>query len=130
MSTSPLSPEEIRAAAEIHQELGPEYSDAVVASFLAKVDSEVAARVEARLASTPQAEPAVPDDRRTLLKGIAIGATASASTFLVAMTGNAGEARHRLLAVLLMWLILAAGYGIASAWHRHQPDNRRTAIDR
>ena len=27
MSTSPLSPQEIRAAAETHQELGPEYSD-------------------------------------------------------------------------------------------------------
>ena len=33
MSTSPLSPQEIRAAA-MHRELGPEYSDAVVESFL------------------------------------------------------------------------------------------------
>ena len=58
MSTSPLSPEEIRAAAEVHRELGPEYSDAVVAAFLDKVDREVAARVEARLAAAAEAPPA------------------------------------------------------------------------
>jgi hypothetical protein len=45
-----VSTEDIRTAAEVHQELGPEYSDAVVASFLAKVDSKVAAHLEARLA--------------------------------------------------------------------------------
>src|SRR5580693_8246191 len=58
MSTSPVSPEDIRAAAYVHEELGPDYSDAVVASFLDKVDREVAARVEARLAGAPQARPA------------------------------------------------------------------------
>lgn len=35
MSTSPLSPQEIRAAAETHDELGPEYSDAVIGIFIA-----------------------------------------------------------------------------------------------
>ena len=34
MSDSPLSPYEIRAAAAAHAELGAEYSDAAVASFL------------------------------------------------------------------------------------------------
>jgi hypothetical protein len=61
MSDSPVSPEDIRAAAETYQELGPEYHDAVVASFLAKVDREVAARVQARLAD---AAPAVPQRRK------------------------------------------------------------------
>ena len=56
MSDSPVSPEDIRAAAETYQELGPEYHDAVVASFLAKIDREVAARVEARLADTAAAQ--------------------------------------------------------------------------
>jgi hypothetical protein len=40
MSTSPLDPQEIRAAAEAHKELGPEYSDAVIESFLERVDRE------------------------------------------------------------------------------------------
>ena len=53
MSTSPLSPQEIRAAAETHKELGPEYSDAVVESFLERVDREIAARVDARLGPAP-----------------------------------------------------------------------------
>lgn len=74
MSTSPLSPQEIRAAAEAHHELGPEYSDAVVASFLEKVDKQVAASVDARLAAASQAEQAKLDGRHALLKGMAIGA--------------------------------------------------------
>jgi hypothetical protein len=41
-----------------HRELGPEYSDAVVASFIEKVDLAVAARVEARLADLAESEPA------------------------------------------------------------------------
>jgi hypothetical protein len=58
MSDSPVSFEDIRAAAETYQELGPEYRDAVVASFLDKIDREIAARVEARLAGTAAAPPA------------------------------------------------------------------------
>jgi hypothetical protein len=79
MSTSPVSPEDIRAAAEVHKELGPEYSDAVVAAFIDKVDREVAARVEARLASIARTRPARYEGR-SLLKGIAIGVCAGALT--------------------------------------------------
>jgi hypothetical protein len=90
MSTSPLSPQEIRAAAEAHHELGPEYSDAVIASFLEKVDRQVDARVDTRLAATPQAEPAKLDRRRTLLKGIAIGTAVSGIPLIVGrLLGNA-----------------------------------------
>ena len=46
-----MSPEEIRAAAEVHRELGPAYQDAVLESFMDKVDREIDARVGARLAS-------------------------------------------------------------------------------
>jgi hypothetical protein len=80
MSTSPVSPEDIRAAAEVHAELGPEYSDAVVAAFIAEVDRQVAARVEARLASTNQAPPAAHESRLALLKGVVIGVCAGALT--------------------------------------------------
>ncbi len=78
MSTSPVSPQDIRAAAEIHHELGPEYSDAVVAAFLDKVDKEVAARVEARLAETRRGRLAKWGRRRTLVAGVAMGACAGA----------------------------------------------------
>ncbi len=82
MSTSPVGPEDIRAAAEVHHELGPEYSDAVVASFLDKVEAEVAARVQARLAAAnagaavPPAKPLRWYQRRPLATGIIIGACA------------------------------------------------------
>jgi hypothetical protein len=46
---STLDPQEIRAAAETHKELGPEYSDAVIESFLERVDREITARIDARL---------------------------------------------------------------------------------
>lgn len=58
--TSAVSAEDIRAAAEVHRELGPDYSDAVVASFIDKVDSAVAARVEARLADRTRPKPRGP----------------------------------------------------------------------
>jgi hypothetical protein len=86
MSTSPVSPEDIRAAAAAHRELGPEYSDAVVASFLERVDRAVAARVEARLAVTSRAELARRAGRRTLLKGMAIGLCAGALAVGVAVS--------------------------------------------
>jgi hypothetical protein len=89
MTDSPLSPQEIRAAAEVHRELGPEYSDAVVASFLEKVDREIAARVEARLAGVPRTEPAKTDSRRTLLTGIAIGAAVGGIPLLLLLVMQA-----------------------------------------
>ena len=80
MSTSPVSPEDIRAAAEVHAELGPEYNDAVVAAFLAEVDRQVDARVEARLAETERTRPAAHESRWSLIKGMAIGLCAGAVT--------------------------------------------------
>src|SRR5215467_3127566 len=51
MSTSSLEPNEVRAAAELHRELDPEYRDAVVESFLDRVGKEIDARVDRRLAA-------------------------------------------------------------------------------
>ena len=78
MITPPLSAQDLQAAAEVHQELGTEYSDAVVESFLAKVDARLDERVKERLA-----ELAPPRRRslatltvrpRNLLTGMMIGA--------------------------------------------------------
>ena len=96
MSTSPLSPEDIRAAAEAHHELGPEYQDAVVASFLEKLDREVAARVEARLADLPRAEPAKQNNRRTLVKGVAIGAATVALVVAVGAGRSSSSASRNI----------------------------------
>ena len=51
MSSTSLTPDEIRAAAETHSELGPEYQSAVIDSFIDKVGKEIDARVDARMRS-------------------------------------------------------------------------------
>jgi len=91
MSDSPLCLQEIRAAAAAHDQLGPEYSDAVVASFLQRVDEEITARAHARLAGMRQPEPpAELDDRRTPLKGVVVGLGSAAlpSSWSAAMPMN------------------------------------------
>jgi len=44
-----LPPEDIRATVETQHELGPDYRDAVIESFLEKVDRQIGARIDARL---------------------------------------------------------------------------------
>jgi hypothetical protein len=85
--TSPVSAADIRAAAAAHRELGPEYSDAVVASFLADVDRAVAARVEARLADGAQSQPAklARRGRRLVPRRVARDVLAGAAGALVAV---------------------------------------------
>jgi hypothetical protein len=51
VSSTSLTPDEIRAAAETHSELGPEYQSAVIDSFIDKVGREIDARVDARMRS-------------------------------------------------------------------------------
>jgi hypothetical protein len=123
MGTSPLSPEDIRAAAGAHHELGPEYSDAVVASFLDRVDQEIAARVDERLAtSRPGTRPVVPENRRTLLKGFAIGVASSTATVLLVAGARPGH--HALL--LLPFLAVVCGAG--SRWASRHWASRRAAL--
>jgi hypothetical protein len=119
MSTSPLSPEDIRAAAETHAELGPEYGDAVLESFLAKVDREIDARVEERLgvrrtrpARDTRPRPARPARSSPgFVAGLAVGTvvTGLPLTWLVAWVAAGGEfAYHGRL--LLVWAIILAVY--------------------
>jgi hypothetical protein len=86
VNTSPVSPDDIRAAAAAHHELGPEYSDAVVAAFLERVDRAVAARVEARLAYMRRASERRAN-LRTLLTGLAVGACTGALAAGLAVAG-------------------------------------------
>jgi peptidoglycan/LPS O-acetylase OafA/YrhL len=103
---------EIRAAAAAHDELGPEYSDAVVASFLARVEEEIAARVEARMAEVPRRAqaPAGEDSRRTLLRGIAIGVVIGGFV-VTAIAGNSSEHAHRMVLLLLICGVILAVAG-------------------
>ena len=115
MSTSPLSPDEIRAAAAAHQQLGAEYSDAVIASFLERVDQEITARADARSAPVPREQPMPPEQsngRRTLLTGVAIGifVTGVPSAMVAASAGGAiaKDETQVLFIVGILWAIAVA----------------------
>jgi hypothetical protein len=124
MGTSPLSPEDIRAAAGAYHELGPEYSDAVVDSFLEKVDQEIAARVAERLAaSTPLKRPVEPENRRTLLKGFAMGVAASGAAVLLVVGARPGH--H---ALILLLFVLAVVGGAGARWASRYRASRRAAM--
>ena len=121
LSTSPLDPREIRAAAEAHKELGPEYSDAVIESFLERVDREITARVDARLGPVPRehsVQPAQSNSRRTLLTGVAIGVvvTGVPSAMVAASAGGviSGDETQVLLIVGILWAIAVAIAAFAS----------------
>lgn len=113
-STSPLSPDEIRAA-EAHQELGPEYRDAVIESFLERVDREITARVDARFGPVSREQPMQPaqsNGRRTLLTGVAIGIfiTGVPSAMVAASAGGviAKDEVQVLFIVGILWAIAVA----------------------
>ena len=115
MSTSPLSPQKLRAAAEAHKELGPEYSDAVIESFLERVDREIDARVDARLGPVSREQPVQPaqsNSRRTLLTGVAIGIfiTGVPSAIVAASAGGVipGDETQVLLVIAILWAIAVA----------------------
>ena len=121
MSTSPLSPQEIRAAAEAHKELGPEYSDAVIESFLERVDQEITARVDARLGPASREQPVQPaqsNSRRTLLTGVAIGIfVAGVPSVLVAASATrtiASDENQVLLVIAILWVITVGIAAFAS----------------
>ena len=124
---------EIRAAAAAHEELGPEYSDAVVASFLERIEEEIDARVDARMAEARRPEaPAGLDSRRTLLRGVLIGI--AIGLFVAVMVGgNPDERLHRrvqVLAAVVLTIAVTYAVGAARAWRRlaNQRDTRRPVL--
>jgi hypothetical protein len=142
MSTSPLSPDDIRAAAEVHAELGPEYRDAVVESFLAKIDNEIGARIDARLATTPRTrrhdtDPVMAARRRGLATGLVSGLALGTVAIGVPLTGLAvyiGNNAHWIAwqsKLWLFWVVIAlvyvAGGTAVLAWNRRRrrPTARR-----
>ena len=110
--TTPLSPDEIRAAAAIHHELGPDYQTAVVDSFLEKVGREIDARVDARLqanARPPAAAPATPyrtsSDRGQIFLAVASIALGIPITAIVLAVGTHPAG---LAGLLIVWAAIAA----------------------
>jgi len=115
MSSSSLEPDEVRAAAELHRELEPEYRDAVVESFLDRVGKEIDARVDQRLAAQPRPQP------RTIalaVVSVALGIPLTAIIMSLSKSGQLAELAIVWLAIALMNVAYALG-------HRMPPPPRR-----
>lgn len=122
MRETPLSAADVRAAAEVHRELGPDYSDAVVESFLARIDEHIEARVEQRVGRVKTrrrrpADPARLSKRRTVFASFAAGSVVVGIpvTFLTYVAGDRYNP-HPYDPIWLWAVILAVyalvGYGL------------------
>jgi hypothetical protein len=109
--TSELTPGEVRAAAEVHRELGAEYSDAVVESFLERVDRRVAERVDRevaeRLGTAPRQSLIRPNSRLILLTGVAIGVfITGVPSVMVAASGSDLLAKDETTVLFVIGILL------------------------
>ncbi|HUA41835.1 MAG TPA: hypothetical protein VMA32_09725 [Streptosporangiaceae bacterium] len=119
MGKSPLSAEDIRAAAEVHRELGPDYGDAVVESFLARIDQHIDARVEQQLASKGtlrrrQVDPARLSKYRTVLAGFVGGTIVAGVPLTLIAWASFHDVGRSGKALAWMWVVILAVYGLAA----------------
>jgi hypothetical protein len=125
VSTS-LSPEEIRAAAETHHELGPGYQDAVIESFLDKVGREIDARVDMRLAQ--QQSPLARARRGHSGSPMALAITSMALGIPIsAIAVAAGTHPAGFMGLLVVWIAIAVinvVYNVSYAARLRQPPDR------
>ncbi|MFD1535436.1 hypothetical protein [Nonomuraea guangzhouensis] len=96
------SGDELRAALHARKDLGPDFEEALIESFLEKVDREIDRRVDSRLARErplPQAQPSPDSGRRLALAivSVVLGVVGSIAA-LAAETGAA---------VLVIWIGIA-----------------------
>jgi hypothetical protein len=123
-----LTPDELRAAAETHGELGPEYQSAVIDSFIDKVGKEIDARVDARLARPQasahypnpyQAQMPMPIPRQDSRGQLALAIVSMALG--IPLTGIALVGSHSgTLALFIIWMGIVA-VNVAFAFHSRPP---------
>jgi len=121
----PFSRDEIRAAAETHRELGPDYESAVIDSFLDKVGREIDARVDARMAAPRQAyqarqarPPRAYSPLALAIPSIAMGIPLTA--IALAVSGIPSEG---LTGLVVIWIAITA-INLAYAFHLRPPSGR------
>lgn len=115
MSTSSLEPDEVRAAAELHRELEPEYRDAVVESFVDRVGKEIDARVDQRLAALPR-----PQARTTALAIVSV----VLGIPLTAIVTSLSKSGDQLAELAIIWLAIAVINVAYALGHRLPPPRR------
>jgi hypothetical protein len=136
VSPSSLTPDEIRAAAETHHELGPDYQSAVIESFLDKVGREIDARVDARLGYRPNPGPPMapypmqmqmqmPVPAQHQHSNRAAFALAITSTAIgIPLTGIIAGTHFGLAALIVVWVAIVA-VNVAFGLSTRPPGDRR-----
>ncbi len=108
VGSASLTPDEIRAAAETHRELGPEYQSAVIESFLDKVGREIDARVDARVAmSQPIFRPDLTPRSSGHGRGGALALAIVSLGVGIPLTGITEGTHTGLAALAIIWLAIA-----------------------
>jgi F0F1-type ATP synthase assembly protein I len=129
VSSSSLTPDEVRAAAETHNELGKDYSAAVIESFLEKVGSEIDARVDARLNRYPGPAEA-PRSQAKARKDHGGATTLGVLSVIlgIPLTAIVAYSPAKLWGLLVVWMALAViniAYNAASVARSHEADQSR-----
>lgn len=119
MSEAPLSAADIRAAAEVHRELGPDYGDAVVESFLSRIDQHIEARVEQQLASKrrPRRRPVDPvrlSKQRAIFAAFAAGSVVVGVPLTAVAWAWREEGGGSFKGLIWVWVVILAAYGLAA----------------
>jgi hypothetical protein len=123
MNDVPLTAEDVRAAAEVHGELGPDYRDAVVESFMAKIDKQIEARVDERLAGLTKpgrrlgrrpVDPIRLSKFRFALAGLVAGSAIAGIPLTIAAGTGLSEAGASPRALIWIWVLVVAVYGLAA----------------
>jgi hypothetical protein len=132
VTDSPLSAGDLRAAAETHKELGPEYRDAVLESFVDRVGREIDARVDARLAQAAaqplaaqrMARPPAPRTPKPFgVMALALGSIALGIP-LTAIVVAAGSHPVGFAGLLVVWIAIAV-INVAYAAKMRPPEDKR-----
>jgi len=112
---SSLEPDDVRAAAELHREIDPEYRDAVIESFLDRVGKEIDVRVDRRLAEQPRPQP-----RTTALAimSLAVGIPLTAIITSLSQSGQLAE-------LAVVWVMIAVINVAYALGHRLPPPRQR-----
>ena len=123
VSSTSLTPDEVRAAAETHRELGPDYQAAVIESFLDKVGREIDARVDARLAV---AQPGIRAPRQPSRGGPLALAIVSLGVG-VPLTGITEGTHAGIVALAIIWAAIAVinvAYSLSASLPNRPPHRR------
>jgi hypothetical protein len=105
---TPMSSGEIRAAAETYEELGPDYQDAVIESFLDRVGGEIDARVDARITQRQDAQPPTAHRHRPLSSPMTLAIISMILGIPIsAIAVAAGKHPAGALGLIVVWIAIA-----------------------